>query len=98
MLRMSNMSITTEKTMNHNPSKKISGKPFIVKESLQQLSWQITSEVREISGYTCRKAYLDDPKGEQKKVSVWFTEEIPVSSGPISFYGLPGIDLVGQRW
>ncbi|MGB3466297.1 MAG: GLPGLI family protein, partial [Cyclobacteriaceae bacterium] len=51
--------------------------------------WKITTEQKEILGFTCRKAVLDD----STEVVAWYTSEIPTSSGPETFNGLPGIIL-----
>jgi GLPGLI family protein len=64
---------------------------FLVKDSLRQIHWKITDETRVIAGYTCRRAnalVLDSVY-----VVAFYTDEIPVSGGPESFTGLPGMIL-----
>jgi GLPGLI family protein len=71
--------------------KKVFGELFLVKDSTRKIRWKITDETREISGYTCRRAnaiMLDSIY-----VVAFYTTEIPVSGGPESFNGLPGMIL-----
>jgi GLPGLI family protein len=71
--------------------KKVFDELFLVKDSTRKIKWKITDETREISGYTCRRAnaiMLDSIY-----VVAFYTTEIPVSGGPESFNGLPGMIL-----
>ncbi len=59
------------------------------------LKWKITNETKEINGYKVQKAItksfeqsLSYPDGD---AIAWFTTEIPISSGPERYYGLPGL-------
>ena len=36
------------------------------------------------------------PKKAPVTVSVWFTPDIPISAGPASYFGLPGLVLMAQ--
>ncbi len=65
------------------------GKDINFQCNLKELKWKITKEQKEINGYQCQKAHLEN----NPKVTVWFTPEISVSSGPYVFYGLPGLVL-----
>lgn len=60
---------------------------FSYKES-PVFNWKISKEKKEVSGYSCQKA-ITHYGG--RKYSAWFTSEIPVSSGPYKFGGLPGL-------
>ena len=64
---------------------------FIVKDSVRKIDWKITSEVREIAGYHCRRA--NALIMDSIYVVAFYTDEIPVSGGPESFTGLPGMIL-----
>jgi GLPGLI family protein len=71
--------------------KKIFDETFLVKDSLRKIKWKITDERRDIAGYNCRRAnglILDTIY-----VVAFYTDEIPVSGGPESFNGLPGMIL-----
>ena len=62
-----------------------------MKDSLRKIKWKITDETRDIAGYTCRRAngiLLDSVY-----VVAFYTEKIPISGGPESFSGLPGMML-----
>lgn len=64
---------------------------FLLKDSIRKINWKLTSEVRTIAGYECRRAnaiILDSIY-----VVAFYTDKIPVSGGPESFAGLPGMIL-----
>lgn len=63
----------------------------VIEDSLLNIKWKITDEYRSIAGYECRRAngvILDSIY-----VVAFFTDQIPVSSGPENFHGLPGMIL-----
>lgn len=71
--------------------KKVFEQTFLVKDSIRKINWKITDEFREIAGYSCRRAnaiVLDSIY-----VVAFYTDQIPVSSGPETFAGLPGMIL-----
>ncbi|WP_417884999.1 GLPGLI family protein [Zunongwangia sp.] len=59
-------------------------------ETLDQIKWEIQSEVKEVSGYEVQKATTSF--GGRDFIA-WFTPEIPLSDGPYKFAGLPGLIL-----
>ncbi|MCO5947360.1 GLPGLI family protein [Mucilaginibacter flavidus] len=64
---------------------------FMVRDTARKISWKITDETREIAGFTCRRAnalVLDSIY-----VVAFYAIKIPVSGGPESFSGLPGMIL-----
>ncbi|WP_345165952.1 GLPGLI family protein [Algibacter aquimarinus] len=85
----------------------ISGKIFLIKDTLQPKKWELVNETKYIGEYACFKAvfkedyttktiteegnYEDVTK--ERVVTVWYTPQIPVSSGPGDFFGLPGLVL-----
>ncbi|MGC1206264.1 MAG: GLPGLI family protein [Flavobacteriaceae bacterium] len=85
----------------------ISGKIFLIKDTLQSKKWQLVNETKYIGEYACFKAVFEeeyttktiteDDKFEdvtkQRTVTVWYTPQIPVSSGPEDYFGLPGLIL-----
>ena len=71
--------------------KKVFEETFLVKDSLRKINWKITSEVRNIAGYNCRRA--NALIMDSVYVVAFYTDEIPVSGGPESFTGLPGMIL-----
>jgi len=76
---------------------------YIIKEPLQPYNWELKEGAKTINGYRCEKAIINHPHDEQElfleghnhftTTEVWFTREIPISSGPAGYYGLPGLIL-----
>lgn len=64
---------------------------FLVKDSLRRMVWKITEETRDIAGYSCRRA--NGLMLDSIYVVAFYTDKIPVSGGPESFSGLPGMIL-----
>jgi len=64
---------------------------FLVKDSVRKINWKITDETREIAGYPCRRA--NALIMDSIYVVAFYTDKIPVSGGPESFSGLPGMIL-----
>lgn len=78
-------------TLNFTTLKKVFEEDFIVKDSVRNIKWKITSELRDIAGYNCRRANAIIM--DSIYVVAFYTDEIPVSGGPESFTGLPGMIL-----
>lgn len=71
------------------------GKEYLVEGEIPKYKWKILNEIKEIQGYLCMKAETIDPiKGT--KITVWFTDKIPVFGGPEGLSGLPGMILSVQ--
>jgi GLPGLI family protein len=85
---------TVQTDLNTNTSvvqKKVFESVFLVKDSVRKINWKITTETREIAGFTCRRAnalVLDSVY-----VVAFYADDIAVSGGPESFAGLPGMIL-----
>jgi GLPGLI family protein len=91
MVKQNNTTYTDLETGNFMTHKDVFEETFLVKDTLRKIQWKITDETRVIAGYTCRRAnalILDSVY-----VVAFYTEEIPVSGGPESFTGLPGMIL-----
>ncbi|MEH6308065.1 GLPGLI family protein [Olivibacter sp. CPCC 100613] len=71
--------------------KKLFEEIFLVEDSVRKIKWKITSETREIAGYDCRRA--NALVMDSIYVVAFYTDQIPVSGGPESFTGLPGMIL-----
>lgn len=65
-------------------------KDYRINEPLEIFEWVITDETKTIGKYTARLATTTKMG---YPVDAWFTEEIPFSSGPAGFHGLPGLIL-----
>lgn len=59
-------------------------------EPFDEMSWEMTDSVRSVLGYECSQAKT---MYHGRTWIAWFTPEIPVSTGPWKFRGLPGIIL-----
>lgn len=66
------------------------GQNFMYKEEVPKIDWQIGSETKKISSYTCVKATT---KFRGRIYEAWFSPEIPIPNGPWKFGGLPGLIL-----
>jgi GLPGLI family protein len=91
MANQVNTVFTDLSTSTASDQKKVFEETFLVKDSTRKINWKITSETRDIAGYTCRRAnglVLDSVY-----VVAFYTDEIPVSGGPELFTGLPGMIL-----
>lgn len=64
---------------------------YLVKDSIRKINWKLTSEMRTIAGYECRRA--NAVIMDSIYVVAFYTDKIPVSGGPESFSGLPGMVL-----
>lgn len=62
---------------------------YLIQDSIKQLKWKITDEIRTIAGFECKKATAIIM--DSVFVVAFYTDQIPVSSGPESFSGLPGM-------
>lgn len=71
--------------------KKVFGDVFLVNDSLKKITWKITDETREIAGFLCRRA--NGLVMDSVYAVAFYTATIPVSAGPESFSGLPGMIL-----
>ena len=64
---------------------------FLVKDNTRKIKWKITDETREIAGYQCRRA--NALVMDSIYVVAFYSDKIPVSGGPETFSGLPGMIL-----
>ncbi|MDB4920699.1 GLPGLI family protein [Mucilaginibacter sp.] len=71
--------------------KKVYDDLFLVRDSTRKVTWKITDETREIAGFACRRA--NALVMDSVYVVAFYAEKIPVSGGPESFTGLPGMIL-----
>ena len=63
---------------------------FLIERDLQSSDWKLTSNQKKILNYPCQEATRQDG---DRKITAWFTPAIPVSLGPASYTGLPGLVL-----
>jgi GLPGLI family protein len=91
MVNQNNIIFTDLQTQTFIDQKKVFEETFLVKDSTRKIRWKITDETREIDGFTCRRA--DALVLDSVYVVAFYTDQIPVSGGPESFTGLPGMIL-----
>jgi GLPGLI family protein len=68
------------------------GKTYIIEDTLHTPKWKILTEMKEIAGHICMKAFWNDTLKKQKVVA-WYAMDIPNGGGPERFYGLSGLIL-----
>ncbi|MES2003526.1 MAG: GLPGLI family protein [Bacteroidota bacterium] len=64
---------------------------FLISDSIRHIKWQMTNELRDIAGFECHKAVgkiLDSVY-----IVAFYTDQITVSGGPLSYCDLPGMIL-----
>ena len=64
---------------------------FLISDSVRRIKWQMTNELRDIAGFECHKAVgriLDSVY-----IVAFYTDQITVSGGPLSYTNLPGMIL-----
>ncbi|WP_270087521.1 GLPGLI family protein [Sphingobacterium sp. SYP-B4668] len=64
---------------------------YILKDSLQQVTWRFTDEYRNIAGYDCRR--VNGATTDSLYLIAFYTDQIPVDGGPVLTGGLPGMIL-----
>ena len=79
-------------------------KKFLVSGTLELPQWELTDETKKIGTYKVQKAIYrveekvlafgkDEMVTKSSEVEAWFTMDIPISSGPSYYWGLPGLIL-----
>ncbi|MFC5047972.1 GLPGLI family protein [Aquimarina hainanensis] len=76
--------------MEYIKKEEIFQRVFYTTGNIGDIKWNITNETKNIMGFECIKA---TSKKEEFLITVWFTKEIPVISGPSNYFGLPGMVL-----
>jgi Protein of unknown function (Porph_ging). len=69
----------------------IDGKEYLVEEPFTERKWKIGKKKRHLLGYDCIEASSKTAGG--MSVVVWYAPDIPISDGPSSHRGLPGLIL-----
>ncbi len=77
-------------TLLIHSSESVFSKSFDVSDSLIRPEWQISKDKKIILNYPCQKA-IATVRG--REYEAWFTDEIPLTSGPWKLWGLPGLIL-----
>lgn len=72
-------------------------KRYLITEPIPASKWKITGESREILGYNCMQAVMQEEarEGEEaREIVAWFAPDIALASGPGTYAQLPGLILV----
>ena len=64
---------------------------FLLSDSIRKVDWKLTNDTREIAGFECRKAV--GKIMDSVYVIAFYTDQIMVSGGPLSYCNLPGMVL-----
>lgn len=86
-----NVVFTDLSTHRASALKEIFEDKYLIEDSIRKTPWKILDEVRTIAGYSCRKAVTR--MFDSVVIVAFYTDAIPVSGGPESFAGLPGMIL-----
>ncbi|MGL4632711.1 MAG: GLPGLI family protein [Leadbetterella sp.] len=70
------------------------GSKDVLKDTLLPVGWKLIGETKKIGSFTCKKA---KGKISGREYEVWYTPQIPISTGPWKFYGLPGLILEAKE-
>ena len=68
----------------------IGGSKFFIKDSYNDLRWNVSTDSKQIAGHNCIKA-TTTYRG--RNWVAWFTPDIPLPFGPWKLHGLPGLIL-----
>jgi GLPGLI family protein len=67
-------------------------KKFLIEDSIKAIPWKLSPETKTIQGYVCQKAtYVNEER--KQTIVAWYTEKIPVMSGPETLNSLLGMIL-----
>ncbi len=89
--QQNNIILTNTANSTSVAQKKVYEETYLVKDSTRKINWKITDEFRTIAGFDCRRA--NALIMDSVYVVAFYTDQIPVSGGPESFTGLPGMIL-----
>ncbi|MBV7530659.1 GLPGLI family protein [Chitinophaga sp. sic0106] len=64
---------------------------YFISDTMRRLRWKLTDETREIAGFECHRA--NALVFDSIYIVAFYTDQIPLQSGPETFNGLPGMIL-----
>ncbi|RYG20970.1 MAG: GLPGLI family protein [Chitinophagaceae bacterium] len=91
VILQNNTIATNTATQTSVVQKRVFEELYLVKDSTRKINWKITNEIRNIAGYDCRRA--NALVMDSIYVVAFYCDQIPVSGGPETFTGLPGMIL-----
>lgn len=69
------------------------GKPYLIKDVLPEIDWQISRETKEVAGFTTQKATAVLADKNKTRLTAWYAPKLNFKNGPDKFWGLPGLIL-----
>lgn len=75
---------------NYLQEKDLVGRKFLIEDEEKDYKWKITGRTEQLAEYQVMEAMTIH---DEDTIQVWFTPQIPVSSGPSEFSQLPGLVL-----
>lgn len=97
MARVNTRNMGNQKTIYQNLATGVSeiqvtiDDSYILVDTLDSITWRFTDEYRNIAGYECRR--VNGSTKDSLYLIAFYTDQIPVSSGPALLHGLPGMAL-----
>jgi GLPGLI family protein len=97
----SNIYIDNSSATMYETRNDILGK-YVLQRPVVNMAWEVSSETKLIQGLICYKATANEVVINPVNtftflITAWFCPEIPISSGPLGFGGLPGLILELHR-
>jgi GLPGLI family protein len=71
----------------------VSGKKYLVSDTLKPAPWKFGTETKIIQGYDCMQAYYTTTDERKVTITAWFTAKLPPMLGPEKYNTLPGAVL-----
>jgi GLPGLI family protein len=96
IMRADNKNFRDLKNNKSVEKRDIFGKAFLIENDIEAKPWKLTGKQKKIGDYPCQHAtYTKDTT----TIEAWFTPQIPVSVGPGSYTGLPGLvmEAIGRN-
>jgi len=93
MMRMNRPDRDVYKNLEENKlvdSREFMSKKFLIKGTVDEISWKIADGQKQLLGYMCLKAVYQDTADTYV---AWFTPQITIGNGPAEYSGLPGMIL-----
>ncbi len=71
----------------------VSGKKYLVTDTLKPAPWKFGTETKIIQGYDCLQAYYTTADERKVTITAWYTAKLPPMLGPEKYNTLPGAVL-----
>ena len=71
----------------------VSGKKYLVTDTLKPAPWKFGTETKVIQGYDCMQAYYSTTDERKQTITAWYTAKLPPMLGPEKYNTLPGAVL-----